>query len=141
MMQNAVMRTSKRPWSLSMVSTFSTSAADAVCEIAFDLGVERRLVVLDGEQVVGPGTQLGESDSAQEGLQAVPLHEGERRLEEVEASQRRKLVEHQKEAVTHLLGMKILGQSPSDLVEQQAYQRLGAADGRRPSLARPGESV
>ena len=72
MMENAVMRTSKRPWSLSMVSTFSTSAADAVCEIAFDLGVERRLVVLDGEQVVGPGTQLGESDSAQEGLQAVP---------------------------------------------------------------------
>ena len=96
---------------------------------------------LDGEQVVGPGTQLGESDSAQEGLQAVPLHEGEHRLEEVAASQRRKLVEHQKEAVTHLLGMKILGQSPSDLVEQQAYQRLGAAGGRRPSLARPGESV
>ena len=28
------------------------------CEIAFDLGVERRLVVLDGEQVVGPGIQV-----------------------------------------------------------------------------------
>ena len=27
------------------------------CEIAFDLGVERRLVVLDGEQVVGPGIE------------------------------------------------------------------------------------
>jgi len=25
------------------------------CEIAFDLGVKGRLVVLDGEQVVGPG--------------------------------------------------------------------------------------
>ena len=27
------------------------------CEIAFDLGVERWLVVLDGEQVVGPGIE------------------------------------------------------------------------------------
>jgi hypothetical protein len=27
------------------------------CEIAFDFGVERRLVVLDGEQVVGPGVE------------------------------------------------------------------------------------
>ena len=79
--------------------------------------------------------------SDEKGLESISGHEGEHGLEEVEASQRRKLVEHQKEAVTHLLGMKVLGQSPSDLVEQQAYQRLGAADGRRPSLARPGESV
>ena len=27
------------------------------CEIAFDFGVERRLVVLDDEQVVGPGIE------------------------------------------------------------------------------------
>src|SRR6204780_5145770 len=40
------------------------------CEIAFDLGMKRRLVALDGEQVVGPGIEgrLGDGDLAVHGI-------------------------------------------------------------------------
>src|ERR1700691_1012520 len=40
------------------------------CEIAFDLGMKRRLVALDGEQVVGPGIEgrLGDGDLAAHGI-------------------------------------------------------------------------
>src|SRR3546814_17499348 len=65
-----------------------------------------------------------------------------RSLEEVEPSQRRKLVEHHQKAVTPprtlaagLAGSadfgQFLGQAAADLVEDQADERLGAADVRR----------
>ena len=53
-------------------------------EIAFDIGVERRLVVLDGEKVVGPGVEdrLGDGGLAAHGigrdqgaLQIEPFHQ------------------------------------------------------------------
>ena len=67
----------------------------------------------------------------QKTLQAVAGHEGKRRLEEVQPSQRGKLVEHQQQPVSTALEMKILGQSPPDLVQDQSHQRLGSADVRR----------
>jgi hypothetical protein len=64
----------------------------------------------------------------EEGFQAVACHEGERRLEEVEPPERRKLVEHEEHAVASGFGIELFGQSPSNLVEHQAHERLGAAD-------------
>ena len=42
--------------------------------------------------------------------------------------ERRELVEHQQQPVPPALGVQLLGQAPADLVEDQAHQRLGAAD-------------
>ncbi len=67
----------------------------------------------------------------QEALDAVARHEGERRLEEVEPPQRREFVEHQEEPPPARLSLQLLGQTPADLVEDQADQRLGAVDVRR----------
>ena len=49
-------------------------------------------------------------------------------FEEVEPAQRRKFVEHQQQPMAPVLGVQFLGQTPADLVEHQADQRLGAAD-------------
>ena len=74
----------------------------------------------------------------QEALQAVARHEGERRLEEVQPTKRRKLVEHQQQAMPAVRRVQILGETPADLVEDQADQRLGAADvgGRHDKIER-----
>ena len=67
----------------------------------------------------------------QEALQAVARHEGERALEEIEPAERREFVEHQQQAMPSSLRLQLFGQSPADLVEDQAHERLGAADVRR----------
>jgi hypothetical protein len=74
----------------------------------------------------------------QEGLDPVSRHEGERAFEEIEAAQRRKFVEHQEQAPRPRAGIEILGEPPSDLVEDQADERLGAADvaGRHDEIER-----
>src|SRR3546814_13398940 len=51
----------------------------------------------------------------EECLQAVSRHEGQGALEEVESSERRKLVEHHQDAVATVLRMKVFGQSSADL--------------------------
>src|SRR3546814_6557177 len=69
----------------------------------------------------------------QEALQSVAGHEGQRGLEEVEPPQRGKLVEHEQQPMSPPLGVEIFRQSASDLIEDQADQRLGARDvGWRP---------
>ena len=68
----------------------------------------------------------------QEALEAIARHEGERALEEIEPSERGKLVEHQEKPMTAGFRLEILGQAAADLVEDQADQRLSAVDvGRR----------
>ena len=62
----------------------------------------------------------------EEGFHAVAGHEGERAFEEVEAAESRKLVEHHQHAVPPGLGVQILGQAATDLVEHKPDQRLGA---------------
>src|SRR3546814_2332632 len=68
----------------------------------------------------------------QEGAHAVAGHEGQAGLEEVEPSERRKLVEHHEELMlgwpARLFGVELFGESAADLVEDQADQRLGPAD-------------
>src|SRR3546814_9582865 len=68
----------------------------------------------------------------QEGAHAVAGHEGQAGLEEVEPSERRKLVEHHEELMlgrpARLFGVELFGESAADLVEAQADQRLGPAD-------------
>src|SRR3546814_5152279 len=66
----------------------------------------------------------------EECLQAVSRHEGQGALEEIESSERRKLVEHHQDAVATVLRMKVFGQSSADLVEHQADERLCARDVR-----------
>src|SRR3546814_20208489 len=78
----------------------------------------------------------------QEGAHAVAGHEGQAGLEEVEPSERRKLVEHHEELMlgrpARLFGVELFGESAADLVEDQADQRLGPADvgGRDEKLER-----
>src|SRR5579883_1899849 len=55
----------------------------------------------------------------QEALQTISGHEGERGLEEVEPPKRRKLIEHQQQAMPASLRLKLLGQAPADLVEHE----------------------
>ena len=64
----------------------------------------------------------------EEGLEAITRHEGKGALEEVEATERGKLIEHKQQAVTVALRLQILGQPAADLIEDQADQRLGAVD-------------
>ena len=63
----------------------------------------------------------------QEALQAVAGHESQGAFEEVQASERGKLIEHQEQPVASAFGLQVLGQPSADLVEDQADQRLGAA--------------
>ena len=51
-----------------------------------------------------------------------------RQLEEIQSSQRRKLVEHQEQAVMAMSGLEFFGQATADLVEDEPDQRFGAAD-------------
>ncbi|MNV14704.1 hypothetical protein D3C71_1054010 [compost metagenome] len=72
--------------------------------------------------------------SDEKAADAVAGHEGKRGLEEVQAAQRRKLVEHQQQLVAAgdaVGAVKRFGEPPPDLVEDQPDQRLGAADVRR----------
>ena len=74
---------------------------------------------------------LVETLSDQDCADAVAGHEGEAGLEEVEASERRKLVEHHQQLVaarpaTGLI--EALGQPAPDLIEDEPDERLGAAD-------------
>ncbi len=67
----------------------------------------------------------------QVGADAVTGHEGQCRLEEVEPSQGRKLVQHHQQLMlAPLAGIALqpLGQPPADLIEDQAHQRLGPRD-------------
>src|SRR3546814_13811759 len=75
----------------------------------------------------------------EECLQAVSRHEGQGALEEIESSERRKLVEHHQDAVATVLRMKVFGQSSADLVEHQADERLCARDVRRSEERRVGK--
>src|SRR4051812_48507392 len=63
-----------------------------------------------------------------ETLEPISRHEGERRLEEIKPSQRRKLVEHEQQSMPAALGLEFLSETTTDLVEDQSHQRLGAAD-------------
>src|SRR5688572_16647627 len=65
-----------------------------------------------------------------ETLEPIARHEGERRLKEIKPSQRRKLVEHEQQSMPAALGLEFLGETATDLVEDQPYQRLGTADVR-----------
>ncbi len=59
----------------------------------------------------------------EEATDAVAGHEGERRLEEVQAAQRRELIEHQQQLVVALdavAAVERFGEPPADLVEDQA---------------------
>ena len=70
----------------------------------------------------------------EEAADAVAGHERQRRLEKVEPAQRRELVEHQQQLVATcdaVAAVERFGQASADLVEDQAHQRLGAADVRR----------
>src|SRR3546814_17551057 len=71
---------------------------------------------------------LVETLSDEEAADAVASHEGKRRLEKVQATERGELVEHQQQAVAPSLGGKVLGQAPPDLIEDQPDQGLGARD-------------
>src|SRR5260370_28473281 len=53
---------------------------------------------------------------------AVACHEGKLTFEEVEAAERRKLVEHQQELLSPSIGVQALGQTPSDLIEDEAHE-------------------
>ncbi|AKM10253.1 hypothetical protein AB433_10195 [Croceicoccus naphthovorans] len=71
----------------------------------------------------------------QEGAHAIAGEKGEAGLEEVQATESGKLVEHHQKLVPGsrvrpILCLKMLGQSAADLVEHQANKRLGAADVR-----------
>src|SRR3546814_16203069 len=73
--------------------------------------------------------RLGDEESAD----AVARHEGKARLEEVEPPERRKLVEHHQElmlAPLRPVGVELLGPPPPALVENEADERLAAADVR-----------
>ncbi|MNI39454.1 hypothetical protein D3C73_936360 [compost metagenome] len=68
------------------------------------------------------------------GANAVAGHEGERRLEEVQPPKSGKLIEHHQQVVPPALlriALEPFGQTPSDLVEDQTDEGLGAADVRR----------
>ena len=63
------------------------------------------------------------------GADAVPCHEGQRSLEKVQPTQRRKLVQHHQQLVfPPLAGIAFqpFGEPPPDLIEDQAHQRFGA---------------
>src|SRR3546814_8843808 len=72
--------------------------------------------------------ELVETLSDEEAADAVASHDGKRRLEKVQATERGELVEHQQQAVAPSLGGKVLGQAPPDLIEDQPDQGLGARD-------------
>src|SRR3546814_17379543 len=70
----------------------------------------------------------------QEGAQPVAGHEGERGFKEVEPAECGELVEHQQQLVLALHAVAAIerfSEAPSDLVEDQTNERLGAADVRR----------
>src|SRR5215213_6785803 len=88
-------------------------------------------IVEDGVvRPIGP-FDLIERLGDEKALEAIAGHEGERRLEEIEPSKRRKLIEHEQQPVPTALGLEILGETAADLVEDQPHQRLGATDVRR----------
>lgn len=56
-------------------------------------------------------------------------HERQREFEEIEPAERGKLVKHQQNAMTAVLRVEIFrSKPPSDLVEHQPDERLGAAN-------------
>src|SRR3546814_18075949 len=63
--------------------------------------------------------ELVETLSDEEAADAVASHEGKRRLEKVQATERGELVEHQQQAVAPSLGGKVLGQAPPDRSEER----------------------
>ena len=85
-------------------------------------------IVEDG--VVRPiGTfDLVERLRDQKALEAIARHEGQRGFKEVEAAQRRKLVEHEQQPMAFARCGQFLGQPAADLVEDKAYERFGAVD-------------
>lgn len=70
----------------------------------------------------------------EEGPHPIARHEGKAGLEEIKATERGKLIEHEQELVPPglaALPFKLLGKTATDLIEHQADERLGAADVRR----------
>lgn len=63
----------------------------------------------------------------QERLDPVARHEGELALEEIKPSERGELVEHEQHAVA-ALSVQVFSQPPTDLIEHEPDQRLGARD-------------
>jgi hypothetical protein len=76
------------------------------------------------------GSRQGAGESCR-GRPGYVRHERKRRLEEIEQSKSRKLVEHEQQPMPASLGLEVLGETAAaDLVEDQSHQRLGAADVR-----------
>src|SRR3954466_3159264 len=67
----------------------------------------------------------------QKALEAITGHEGERGLEEIKPSKRRKLIEHEQQPMPTSFGLEGLGETAADLVEDQSHQRLSATNVRR----------
>jgi hypothetical protein len=89
-------------------------------------------IVEDGVVLAIGLLDLVEALRDQEGAHAIAGEEGEAGLEEVEAAERRELVEHHQQLVPARARRRVqmLGQPAADLVEHEADQRLGAADVR-----------
>src|SRR3546814_19194600 len=87
-------------------------------------------IVEDGVVLtIGLG-DLVEALRDQVGADAVAGHEGKRRLEEVEPSERRELVEHHQELMLAALArvaFQPLGQPAADLVEDRKSTRLNSS--------------
>src|SRR3546814_5492495 len=67
----------------------------------------------------------------QEGLDPVARHEGERALEEIQPSERRKFVEHQQQAPRSIARPEFFGETAPDLVEDEPDERqIGRASCR-----------
>ncbi len=104
---------------------------------AFVVGRKRHadVAVVQNRMVLAVGfVDLVERLRDKEAADAVAGHEGKRRLEEVQAAQRRELVEHQQQFVAALDAVATVerfGESPADLVEDQADKRFGARNVRR----------
>ncbi len=101
------------------------------------------MAVVENRMVLAVGlVDLVERLRDEEAADAVARHEGQRRLEEVQAAQRRELVEHQQQLVAALdavAAVERFGEPPPDLVEDQADERLRAA--KCPKAAPPGTAT
>ena len=104
---------------------------------AFIVGGERHadMAVIQNRMVLAVGfvdlvERLGDKKTAD----SVARHEGKRRLEEVQAAQRRELIEHQQQLVAAfdaVAAVERFGEPSADLVEDQANERFRPRNIRR----------
>jgi len=75
------------------------------------------------DRVVRPvsALQLIQALGDQETADAVACHEGKLTLEEVETAERGKLIEHQQKLLPPSVSIQTLGQTPSDLIENETH--------------------